>query len=199
MTIHEPMTLATDYLLGAAAVLFAAKLWHAHRMWALAFLFTAAASFFGGTFHGIAQVTWLWKATVLSVGVASFFLLAGYSRKFAAIAVVKLIVYSSWMIGHDDFVWVIADYGTTLILVGVATAVRRERATPWILGSIGVSVVGAVVQMSGMKLHAHFNHNDLYHVIQTVALWMLYRGGRELAGDAPATTSETGRPTIQPT
>jgi hypothetical protein len=199
VTIDEPMTLATDYLLGVAAVLFAAKLWRSHRMWALAFVFTAAASFFGGTYHGISRTVPLWKATVLSVGLASFFLLAGYSRAFAGFAIVKLVVYASWMTTHNDFVWVIADYGTTLLVIGVATALRRSAATPWILGSIAVSVAAAVVQRAGFALHAHFNHNDLYHVIQLVALWMLYRAGRELAGDVPATTSATDRSTIQPT
>lgn len=182
--IAEPMTLATDYLLGVVAVVCAVKLWRSYRMWALAFVFTAAASFFGGTYHGLAPVAPLWKATVFSVGLASFFLLAGYSRRFVAFAVVKLIVYASWMIAHDDFVWVIADYGTTLVLIGIAAALRRDHATPWILGSIAVSVAGALVQMSGVRLHAHFNHNDLYHVIQTVALVMLYRAGRELASGA---------------
>ncbi|HEY0140744.1 MAG TPA: hypothetical protein VGF48_07600 [Thermoanaerobaculia bacterium] len=191
--IHEPMTLATDYLLGVVAMVCAVKLWRSYRMWALAFAFTAAASFFGGTYHGLTPVAPLWKGTVLSVGLASFFLLAGYSRRFAAFAVVKLIVYSSWMIAHDDFVWVIADYGTTLVLIGIATALRRDRATPWILGSIVVSVAGALVQMSGVRLHAHFNHNDLYHVIQTVAVVMLYRAGRELAGGAGALESSDAR------
>ena len=28
-----------------------------------------------------------------------------------------------------------------------------------------------------LALHRHFNHNDLYHVIQIVALYLFYRGG----------------------
>ena len=36
----------------------------------------------------------------------------------------------SWMITHDDFVWVIADYGMTLLIVGVVQLVspRAEHA-----------------------------------------------------------------------
>jgi hypothetical protein len=41
-----------------------------------------------------------------------------------------------------------------------------------------VSVLAALVQQSGLTLHRNFNHNDLYHVIQLVALWLLYRGGK---------------------
>ncbi|HYI09524.1 MAG TPA: hypothetical protein VEK57_10710 [Thermoanaerobaculia bacterium] len=188
MTIYEPMTLATDYLLTIAAGVFAARLWRTNRMWALAFLFTAAASFFGGTSHGFGPLfvpmvgVVLWKLTVFSIGFASFFLLAGSGRILAIVAVVKLVVYISWMITHNAFIWVIADYGTTLILVGAAQLIRRTSATPWVLGSIGLSIAGAAVQASHFSLHRHFNYNDLYHVIQLAALWLLYRGGREMSG-----------------
>ncbi len=193
MTIHEPMTLATDYLLTVAAVLFAAKLWRSNRMWALAFLFTALGSFLGGTYHGLLQSDSLWKVTVLAIGIASFFLLAGSGRALAIVATIKLVAYSAWVIFFNDgFEWVIADYGITLLLVGAAAIVRRDASTKWIAGSIAVSVAGALVQRSGFALHRHFNHNDLYHVIQLVALWLLYRGGRTM-------TSATDRPTTRPT
>lgn len=196
--IHEPMTFATDLLLTLAAAVFCVRLWRVHRMWALAFLFTAAGSFFGGVYHGFAPVLTplaslvLWKATVFSIGLASFFLLLGSGRALAAIAIVKLVVYMSWMIGHNDFVYVIADYGLTLLLVGIVQLVRRGPSMPWVIGSIVVSVIGALVQQSGFALHRHFNHNDLYHVIQLVALWLLYRGGTLMN---PSTAPPTTRPT----
>ncbi|HYO77361.1 MAG TPA: hypothetical protein VE010_12930 [Thermoanaerobaculia bacterium] len=178
MTIHEPMTLATDYLLAIAAIVFAVKLWRTDRMWALAFLFTAAGSFLGGTYHGLLHSPALWKAVVMSVGIASFFLLAGSGRALAVVATIKLVAYCSWMIIHDGFEWVIADYGVTLLLVGIAAMLRGDASRWWILGSIGVSVAAALVQRSGLTLHRHFNHNDLYHLIELAALWLLYRGGR---------------------
>jgi hypothetical protein len=195
--IHEPMTLATDYMLTVAAVIFALRLWRTNRMWALAFVFTAAGSFFGGTYHGFAQTMQpsvaaaLWKVTVFSIGLASFFLLAGSGRAFAVIAIVKFIVYASWMITHDGFVWVIADYGVTLLLVGIAQLIRRGPSMPWVIGSIVVSVMGALVQRSRFALNVNFNHNDLYHVIQLVALWLLYRGGKLMN---PSTVPPSTRP-----
>jgi len=193
MTIHEPMTLATDYMLTIAAAVFAAMLWRSNRMWALAFVFTALGSFLGGTYHGLLQEPWLWKLTVLAIGIASFFLLAGSGRALAVLATIKLVAYSTWVIFfNDEFEWVIADYGITLLLVAGAAIVRPDESTKWILGSIVVSVAGAIVQQQGIAPHRHFNHNDLYHVIQLVALWLLYRGG-------VAMTSATARPTIRPT
>jgi len=184
--------LITDYILTAAAAVFAAKLWRANRMWALAFAFTALGSFLGGTYHGLLEDAALWKATVFAVGIASFFLLAGSGRAFAVIATVKLVAYCSWMIFHDGFEWVILDYGITLILVGITALLRRDGSATWIWGSIAVSVAAALVQRSGFTLHRHFDHNDLYHVIQLIALWLLYRGGR-------AMTSAIDRPTTRPT
>ncbi|HEY0159312.1 MAG TPA: hypothetical protein VGF28_18645 [Thermoanaerobaculia bacterium] len=192
MSIQEPVTLATDYLLAIAGAVFAAKLWRTQRMWALAFAFTALGSFLGGTYHGLLHSPELWKGVVFSIGIASFFLLAGSGRAFAVIATIKLVAYCSWMIAHDGFEWVIADYGITLLLVGIAALLRRDGSSSWIWGSIALSVVGALVQRSGFALHRHFNHNDLYHVIQLAALWLLYRGGR-------AMTSATAPPTTRPT
>jgi hypothetical protein len=197
MNVHEPMTLATDYLLTIAAAIFAARLWRVNRRWALAFVFTAFGSFFGGTFHGLWQSAWLWKPTVIAIGLASFFLLSAY---FPRLALLKFIAYATWMIFHDGFVWVIVDYGITLLLVAFGVLRRepqlseRRLASPhsrWILGSIALSVLGALVQMSGFSLHRHFNYNDLYHVIQLVALWMLYRGGLNLGSRSPVRSSQT--------
>jgi hypothetical protein len=37
-----------------------------------------------------------------------------------------------------------------------------------------------------VSLHQHFNHNDLYHVVQMVGLYGVYRGGRSLLDLDPA-------------
>lgn len=178
--MHDPMALITDTLLAVAAVVFAVLLWRAHRMWALAFVFTGLAAFLGGTYHAFApEDALLWKAVVYSVGIASFFLLAGSGGRILRIfATAKLLLYLIWMATHDEFVWVIADYGLTLMIVGAVHAIWRSRATPWVLSSIAISILGALVQQFRVTVHPYwFDFNDLYHLIQIVALWMLYRGG----------------------
>jgi hypothetical protein len=96
------------------------------------------------------------------------------------------------MITHNNFLFVIADYGATLLLIGIAQLVYRAPSTKWVLGGIAVSVIAALVQQSGFDLHRHFNHNDFYHVIQLVALWLLYRGGLLMnRSTAPPTTLPT--------
>ena len=173
--MSDPMALITDSALGVVALIFAVRLWRVQRMWALAFAFTALAGFIGGVYHGYGdRAEELWKATVMSVGLASFFLLAGTHRKLAIVAAVKLVVYLSWMITHDDFVFVVADYGITMVLVGIFHPAKK-----WVLGSLAVSVLGAVVQQLRVTIDPRWlDYNDLYHFIQMVALWMLYRAAR---------------------
>ena len=172
----DPIALISDSALGLLAWFFAFRLWHVHRMWALAFVFTGIAAIVGGIYHGYGDRTEeLWKATVFAVGFASFFLLAGTHRKLAIFAAVKLIAYLTWMaVSEAEFIYVVIDYGITLLLAGILHPAKK-----WVWGSIAVSVIGAVVQQSRVTVHPYwFDYNDIYHVIQMAALWMLYRAAK---------------------
>ena len=43
-------------------------------------------------------------------------------------------------------------------------------------GGVLVSFMAAAVQVNGVALHAHFTHNDFYHVIQMGGMYLFYRG-----------------------
>jgi hypothetical protein len=180
--MSEPVTMLTDYALGAVSAYLGVRLFRFSKYWALAFLALALAAFLGGTWHGFWQHDLLWKATILSVGVASFGMVAGSSRivlsgpggrLLSGFAALKLLLYSGWMLFHDDFIWVIADTGSALAIVG---ALHLRRFNGWMLAGVGMSVLAALAQASGLALHRHFNHNDLYHVIQIAAMLLFYRG-----------------------
>jgi len=132
----------------------------------------------------------MWKGSLYLTGVASFFLLAAVvlvslpraiSRWGLAICVLKLGVYLVWMFNHQDFRFVVYDYGSALILIlGFQLAAlyqRRSVAAGWIAVGILLCFVGAAIQQVGFSLHTHFNHNDLFHVVQMGAFYLLYRGG----------------------
>jgi hypothetical protein len=53
-----------------------------------------------------------------------------------------------------------------------------------VLGAIAVSALAALVQYHRVALHQHFNHNDLYHVIQIAGVALFYRGGKLLRDQA---------------
>lgn len=212
MTLAEPMTLLTDYLLGGVCAWLGWRLWAAReghtarRLWAMALGALALAALAGGSYHGFAPMlapaalAALWRLTVLSIGVASFAMLCGSGaavttgtlrRVVLGLAALKLALYSAWMAGHDDFVFVIVDTGTAMAGVAVlhawSLARSRERASLWMLAAVGVSVLAAAAQASGYALHRHFNHNDLYHVIQVAAMILFYNGAVLLTDRPPGT------------
>jgi hypothetical protein len=202
--ITEPMTMITDYVMGALAFVLAMRTVGdatagrqiSGRLWAAALVMTAVAAFLGGTYHGFIQ--WMpgaagramWKATLLATGIGSACLLAAavtaattgaIQRALVAIVVVKLLVYVWTIATKDQFTLVIADYGTALIAVLLAAwFIRPSGLTPaawWITAGVAVAVVAGVIQWAHLAPHAHFNHNDLFHVVQMASLYLLYRGG----------------------
>jgi hypothetical protein len=180
--ISEPVTLVTDYLLGAVSAWLAFKTSKISRLWALGFAAVSVAAFLGGTWHGLVQSEPLWKATLLAAGVASFGMLAGSAIQTASgagralllgFAVVKVIVYTLWMLARDEFIWVVADTGISLLALA---GLYLWRLNGWMLAGVAVSAAAGAVQASGFALHRNFNHNDLYHLVEIAALLLFYRG-----------------------
>lgn len=207
MTISEPMTMLTDYLVTILAATLGIHLiiegrargMRSELLWGWAFMATALGALAGGTSHGFAVQlgedgwTVAWKITVYAIGVASFLMLAGalvdalagsWRRLLLVVGALKLAGYLWWMTSHNDFRYVINDYGSTMAVVLVLQIwqwqARNAASAPWIVGGILVSSVGSYIQQSDFALHQHFNHNDIFHVIQLLALYLLYRGGRLL-------------------
>lgn len=203
--IAEPMTLLTDYLMAAVTGWLAWRLFRsrdsqaARSYWTLAFATTALAAGLGGSYHGFANaldesvLVLLWKFTVLAIGIGSFGMWAGSATAvtagnprglWLALAAAELALYAWWILTHDDFIYVIADTGIAMAVVaalhGWSAARGRDRASLWMLGGVGVSLLAAAVQAGGFALHRNFNHNDLYHVIQIAAMPLFYTGARRL-------------------
>ena len=201
------MTLATDYMLGTVSEICAILLikrntsirQRSMQWWAFALIAAAIGSYVGGTYHGFQHAidpgvaALLWKMTTISMGVASFFLLtsaitAGFTapdrRWLIGAAGLKLAIYVVWMLGHDEFKYVIYDYGSTLAMLLLLVAFKKTHGVDghraYIASGIAVSIAAAAVQQSGVRLHQHFNHNDFMHVIQMGGVWLLYKGGARL-------------------
>jgi len=193
--ISEPMTLATDYLLAALTAFLALRILrraegqNSRWLWGVAFFALALGAALGGTYHGF-EIEALWKPTVWSVGLASAAMVAGsaYATTTAAargsliaLAVLKLAAFWSWTWADDRFIWVVADTGGAFALVAALHVWRRTAPeSRWILAGVGISIAAAAVQASGFDLHRHFNHNDLYHLIQIAAMAAYYRGVRQM-------------------
>lgn len=212
--ISEPMTMITDFALGAVSAVLGWRLYRsaqeerARKCWGLAFGALAVSALLGGLHHGFAavmtQATFAisWKVTVFAIGVFSFGMMAGSVLATAcgtvragllAIAGAQLAVYTAWMLVHDEYRYVVLDttiaMATLLLLHGWSAVSRRDEASYWALAGVAVSVLAAAVQYYRVAPHEHFNHNDLYHVIQIAAMALFFSGGKLLRDRAgPART-----------
>jgi len=202
----EPITMLTDYVLGILALAFGYTILRNNRvdgqtsrlLWAYAFLSLSLSTLVGGTYHGF---QWqdsignlLWKITTLSMGFTSLFMTASIvcancggktHRDWLVIVGIKFLIYVGLAMTSNDFLLVIGDYGSAMLaILGIAivqTHSKTRPEAPWLATGVGVSLIAAGVQAKGISLHEHFNHNDLFHVIQIPALYLFLRGGLLLA------------------
>src|SRR5829696_322968 len=202
--VTEPMTVATNAVLAVLAFVLAARLANqsaqagsaARECLAAGLFATGLAAVIGALAHGTdpardqALRARFWRGALYATGfigagtVASvaFFAARGSIRTAILVfAVMKLIVFIVRVARSPEFRVAAADYGAALaiLLVGAAYEMFRRRAPgmTWLIAGVLVSLVAGIVQARRLALHRHFNHNDLYHVIQMAALYTFYRGG----------------------
>jgi hypothetical protein len=171
MIVTEPATMLTDYALALMCALFALRL---HRgsegrsvgLWVAAFSVTAFAALAGGTAHGF-----------------------------------RLPLGESWSLVWWVTVLSIAFGSSLLVAAGTRSAMRpqavdervRREGILWLKRAIAVSLAALAMLLLKLAPHRHFNHNDLYHVIQMGGLYCLYRGAVLLHGlNGSGRTRETG-------
>lgn len=160
----------------------------------LAALGVAAAS--GAAAHGLvdhlsARVhTWAWRLSLAAIGLAGAGMLAAVVRASVAppwqmwlvvLVAVKLVAFWLRLRRDDSFRTAVVDYGIAMVAVVALQVWARWQgpapAAAWIVGAVALSGAGSAVQQAKLGLGPRFNHNDVYHVIQMVALYLFYRGG----------------------
>ena len=101
-------------------------------------------------------------------------------------AIAQLLVYATIVIGFDQrFLVAIATYlpATVFLLVVFIMLHSRDKTQGVAPGIVGLllTFVAAVVQQLRIAVHpVYFNHNALYHVIQGVALYLIFRAAKSL-------------------
>jgi len=214
MTIHEPLTFASDLLISALAGALGWRLLRRDaaagaagapaRTWAWALLATAVGAAGGGLWHAIAPEIPLalskplWTLSLAAIGVASAALLVATARALlgersrrllVALALVQLALYLLWITTHDDFLFVIVDYGSAMLVVlGLhlwALVRRRAPGARRIAEAVVLSLAAAAIQQSSLRL-GPLDHNVLYHLVQLGAFVLFYLGARD-QGRGPAT------------
>ena len=207
--ITEPITMLTDYAIAIQTSGFSVLLLKlgqfrqqsAVQFWAAAFGSVAVAAVLGGTCHGFTQIfapstlALLWKIMLLALSLAGCFMLFAtlksslsrhWQRWGSVLVGIKLSVYLSWTVAHPSlenaFVYGVVDYLAAMlwVLLLELRAVFHSTRSLWIIAGILMSGVAIAFQTSGVVLFEYFNYNDIYHLIQMIALYWFYRGARLL-------------------
>jgi hypothetical protein len=150
VTITEPTTLITDYALALFSTVFGILLMRAR------------------THRG----TLLW-----SIG---FLTLAGAGLTGGSFHGFRMMMSE----GNHRSLWNI-----TCILIGASAGFmisgaltgplsRSGRNTKWHAAGMILSVIGLAIQQGHLSIHPSFNHNDLFHCVQIVALCCFFWGAR---------------------
>jgi uncharacterized membrane protein len=209
VSLSEPATLLTDYLLATVAGALGLRLARdapfrldGRRLWAAAFLAGAVAALAGGTVHGFrgslppAVRAGLWVTYLIGVGLADGLLLFGivmatlrgaWLRAGLAVTAAKLAFYLAVVTRSGLTRDAVGDAAATILLLlvlGLAAARRDPRLLGWMLLALGIAAVGLAVQAAGLAPHVQFNHNDACHVLLAVALLPFYRAGLRLRSPA---------------
>jgi hypothetical protein len=204
MHISEPMTLLTDYAMGALGLWLALRLLRRARaesriaalLWGGSLLMMALAAIAGGTWHGFhawLPTRWpsaLWQSTLLASGLGSALMLAAVviavcrdapRRALLGAVAAKFLAYAWIVAAREDFLPVIVDQGSALLLVLLAAlCAGRSGLAParrWLAAAVAISLAGGLIQYARIAPHPAFNHNDLFHAVQMVAIVCLYRAG----------------------
>ncbi|WP_242337222.1 MULTISPECIES: hypothetical protein [Anaeromyxobacter] len=199
----EPDVTLTDLGLALECAAFAVLLSReggarARRWFAGFFAVLGAAAALGAIEHGfVADKTSsvgavVWSATLLAVGLGA---VAGWgagarlvlgrraARALTGGVALAFGLYAAVVLGGERrFAVAIAFYlpAALFLLVAFLLAGRRAEARvsagAW---GLGLTFVAAAIQQGRIALHPrYFDHNALYHLVQAVGLYLVFRGAR---------------------
>jgi uncharacterized protein DUF6962 len=147
--------MVTDYLLGAATFYFA---------------FVLARTM--GSHNRVSG--WLWSAAFAAASIGAF---VGGSFHGFSLALSEPTLHTMWSV-------IVYSVGTSFgLMVGgvhAANIQKDDGSMKWLMGGIAISLVGLIVQSTGFRHDVDFNHNDIFHVIQIMAFYHLFRFARLL-------------------
>jgi hypothetical protein len=202
----EPDVALTDYGLAIENAVFAYLLIRRRTPldpgtgWFVAFFAAASlAALAGGTVHGFfldertlgARI--LWPATLFAIGLSALsawaigahLLLSARGAQIVVVAAaLEFLVYGAVLLGVTQaFEVAVANYlpAALFLLVVFGLTYRHTRRPAALAALVGLALtfVAAGVQVGRVALHpVYFNHNALYHMIQALALLLLFIGAR---------------------
>jgi hypothetical protein len=214
MALLEPAVALTDLGLALEGIALAALVRgpratdaSLQNWFVLFFVALAMAAFLGFLTHGFIVHKMslanrlVWRAILVSIGLISLSAWAIGARLILSTPVARIVTllvalafatYAALVVSHQrSFAIAVLAYLPAALFLLTAFVFRLRRApTPGLRsGIIGLllTLVAAGVQQLGIGLlPAWFNHNALYHLIQAIGLWLIYRAARGLIRAEPA-------------
>jgi Family of unknown function (DUF6962) len=208
--LHEPDVALTDYVLALECALLAWLLYRAKsphspikRAFVGFYVWIGLAAILGGTFHGfftsesILGVS-LWCGVMLSIGLTGFAAwriggLLSFSPAVTAwivrLAAVGLVAYCLIVLLYaQTFALALVYYlpAVVFLTISFGLQLRRRRDSAALLGVAGMllTLLAAGVQHFRMSLHPqYFNHNAFYHLLQGMALLLIFLAARKFIAD----------------
>ena len=205
--IAEPDVALTDYALVVESFLFSAwvykmRIGNSLKPWfVLLFGSIGFAALVGGTVHGFltdplsraTRICWLLTMIILGItalseyGLAARILFPPRSANAATSAAFLIFaVYTALVLTwNDSFRIAVINYIIGLLFLSAAFlrlyAGNRSRAALIGLAGLLLTAGASVVQQARIEIHPHyFNHNALYHLLEAVALFLIYISARSL-------------------
>lgn len=196
MTLYEPATLITDGLLAILGFALAralrkriglnhpATLW-----WHRALIAMALGASLGGLYHGFVPnfPPWVdgvwWRLVLVNLSLIGLTMAMSLTHELGLgdgwrrAVWLKCVTAGVAVIVWPEFLVAILDYGSAMIAWLLAALILRRRWSAWMGAAVVLSAIAAWVQQSGLILSAGFNHNDLFHVIQALALFGFFEAG----------------------
>jgi hypothetical protein len=219
VTLSEPDVALTDFGLAIECVVFAAWLhWRAaangplRTWWILFFCTVGGGALLGGITHGLiadhdsVAARALWVATLLAVGLAALacWAIGGYlllrrraAGRLTIVAASLFAVYAATILFFSpSFAVAVAQYAVAgaFLLAAFVVIYRRRRERHVLSGIAGLvlSYGAAAVQQSETGMPAlGLSHNALYHVIQAVALLLIFLTAGALTREAACARDAT--------
>ncbi len=206
MTLAEPAVTLTDYGLVFECVILALLLNRlkgtatGFRNWFIVFFCALGfAAFAGGTAHGFIHEktsllhTAVWNSTLIAIGVAGLaaWMIGGrlvssdtVRRGVSGAAVTLFVMYCTVvvLIVNSFLVAIIYYLPATLFLFMTFLLRYRQRRSKYGLSGMSgllLTLAAAGIQQAGVALDPiWFDHNALYHLIQAVAILLLFLAAR---------------------
>jgi hypothetical protein len=210
--MSEPDVTLTDYGLAVECAVFAVLLRltptgrNGLRSAGICFfIFLGLSAATGGTVHGFCpekrspECQLLWQFTLQSIGLAAFstwilgagVLVTGRAGRWLALAAVpQIALYGTVILLFTQEFWIVFVIylpAALLLLAGFCRGVWCDGHRFLLVGASGslLSFVSSFIQFMKVGIDpVYFNHNALAHVVQAVALALIFLGIRSVLGSA---------------